>query len=105
MKPTAGSCGAPPTHSHTERDKQRERERERFDRVTPAPTQHICMIPYFSEKEVTVSFLQMGEDPDGLAFLTELDKGFGTRFDIVDTLSAPKVRGNGFLDTIKRRLQ
>jgi Mg-chelatase subunit ChlD len=58
-----------------------------------------------TEKEVTVSFLQMGEDPDGLAFLTELDKGFGTRFDIVDTLSAPKVRGNGFLDTIKRRLQ
>jgi len=59
------------------------------------------------DPELSVSFIQIGTDKDATKFLQKLDDGLekkGAKFDIVDTLTAEKMKGMSFSDLIRNSI-
>ena len=57
-----------------------------------------------SKKELAVSFVQVGDDPQATAFLETLDVGLGTKWDIVDKMHARDLQGQSFSDAVKQSI-
>lgn len=60
-----------------------------------------------ADAELSVTFIQVGDDEDAARFLRTLDDGLvpkGARFDIVDTVTKDKMLGMSFADLIFKSL-
>lgn len=51
-------------------------------------------------KDLHISLVQVGDDPQATAFLKNLDNGLGTKWDIVDHVSSTQLQGVAFSDAI-----
>ena len=56
------------------------------------------------DHELSISFIQIGDDRAATRFLEKLDDRLETRFDIVDTMKATEMHDINFVDMIKRSL-
>lgn len=60
-----------------------------------------------ADAELSITFIQVGDDEDAARFLRSLDDGLvskGARFDIVDTVTKDKMLGMSFADLIFKSL-
>lgn len=59
------------------------------------------------DPELSISFIQIGSDHDATKFLQKLDDGLqkkGAKFDIVDTLTAEKMKGMSFAELVRNSI-
>jgi hypothetical protein len=60
------------------------------------------------QEDLSITIVQIGDDPDATAWLKELDNGLvekGARFDIVDVISHEQMKAMDFVTIIKRSVQ
>jgi len=57
------------------------------------------------DEDLSVSFIQIGNDKEATKFLKSLDDDIKARFDIVDTLPADMMRGMSFEELIRKSVQ